>query len=91
MLGERVTLIEPTTGNSEGTKLHLVPNKYGPVKHKEIYYHQIAMGTKHTFPLRPYAMAHLETSKDGDPDISAVKTAEAIKLEFWSEFPYVNG
>ena len=49
------------------------------------------MGTKHTFPLRPYAMAHLETSKDGDPDISAVKTAEAIKLEFWSEFPYVNG
>ena len=84
---ERVTLITPTTGNSEGRKLYLVPNKYGPVKHKEIYYYCIKMGTKYSFPLRPYAMANLEAGKNGNPNISTVKTAELITLEFKSEFP----
>ena len=87
MLDGRVTLIEPTTGNYERKKLHLVPNRYGSVKHREIYYYHIAMGATHSLPLRPYAVANLEGSKDGDPDISTVKTADAIKLEFDSEFP----
>ena len=75
------------TESSETSQLHLIPNKYGTVKHKEIYYYQIKMGDRHTFPLRPYAMANLEGGRDGNPGISKVKTAVAIKLEFASKFP----
>lgn len=43
------------------------------------------MGDRHNFPLRPYAVANLEDGRDGNPAISKVKTALAIKLEFASE------
>ena len=45
------------------------------------------MGTRHSFPLRPYAIANLENSKDKDHDVSTARTADVIKLEFVSEFP----